>query len=39
MYETKDPETGLGTGKYEKDPEIEKKKWDNMRTYFENRNK
>ena len=38
MYETKDPETGLGTGEYEKDPNIEKKKWDNLRTYFENRN-
>jgi len=39
MYETKDPETGLGTGKYEKDPDLEKEKWDKMRTYFENRNK
>ena len=39
MYETKDPETGLGTGEYEKDPELEKEKWDKMRTYFENRNK
>ena len=39
MYETKDPETGLGTGKYEKDPELEKEKWDKLKTYFENRNK
>ena len=39
MYETKDPETGLGTGEYEKDPDLEKEKWDKMRTYFENRNK
>jgi hypothetical protein len=39
MYETKDPETGLGTGEYEKDPDLEKEKWDKIRTYFENRNK